>query len=195
MPKKQTRRQDKKTKRVKRSGGGYMMPQQGYDPDVLPPSTLFSTGLTSQANETMVRPVLPATFQTGGGYQMPQQWFDPAMLPPTTLWPTQLSTTPTTTMIRPVLPATFQNGAGSRGITRRGIHGMRGIRGNQGSRKGGFVPSVMGPFLANAQAAVVPLAFLALYHTTVPKKVGGIVGGLIKSAKRTLRRNTRKLRK
>jgi hypothetical protein len=72
-----------------------------------------------------------------------------------TLWPTSLTTAPTADMVRPVLPATFvQTGGRKARMTRK---------------RGGFYPSVMGSFLANAQAAIVPLALYALYHTAVPK--------------------------
>lgn len=46
--------------------------------------------------------------------------------------------------------------------------GARKTRRNQMS--GGFVPSVMGGFVANAQAVAVPLALYLGYHTLVPKK-------------------------
>lgn len=102
--------------------------------------------------------------QRGAGYLVSQQWFDPEVLPPTTLWPTNLSTETTADMIRPVLPSTFvQTGAGRKTRMSR--------------KKGGFYPSVMGPFLANAQAAIVPLALYALYHTMVPKTGSPVTGG------------------
>lgn len=72
-----------------------------------------------------------------------------------TLWPTSLTTAPTADMVRPVLPATFvQTGGRKARMTRK---------------RGGFYPSVMGSFLANAQAAIVPLALWAVYRTAVPK--------------------------
>jgi hypothetical protein len=116
--------------------------------------------------------------QRGAGYLQSQQWFDPQVLPPTTLWPTTLTTAPTETMVRPVLNSDFntrfhQTGAGKRARTMR--------------KRGGFYPSVMGPFLANAQAAIVPLALYAVYHTMVPKKSSMSNGG-----KRNTRRNGRK---
>ena len=73
-----------------------------------------------------------------------------------TLWPTSLTTAPTADMVRPILPATF--------VQTGGLRKARMTR-----KRGGFYPSVMGSFLANAQAAVVPLALYALYHTAVPK--------------------------
>jgi hypothetical protein len=101
--------------------------------------------------------------QRGAGYLTSQQWFDPQVLPPTTLWPTTLTTAPTADMVRPVLPSTFvQTGAGRKARMTR--------------KRGGFYPSVMGSFLANAQAAIVPLALYALYHTSVPK-VGSVTTG------------------
>jgi hypothetical protein len=47
---------------------------------------------------------------------------------------------------------------------------------------------VMGSFVANAQAAIVPLALYAVYHTFVPKK-DSVVGG---RKTRKTRRSTRK---
>jgi hypothetical protein len=114
----------------------------------------------------------------GAGYVQSQQWFDPQVLPPSTLWPTTLTTQPTATMVRPVLPSTFvQTGAGRKARMTR--------------KRGGFYPSIMGPFLANAQAAIVPLALYALYHTLVPKTNTPTMGG--KSRKNT-RRNSRNRR-
>jgi hypothetical protein len=109
--------------------------------------------------------------RSGGGYQTSQQFFNPAVLPPAVSGFTSVvSTAPTEYAVRPVLNSTFQAGAGR---TRRS------------NRKGGFSPSVMGSFVANAQAAIVPLALYAVYHTFVPKK-NSAVGG------RKSRRNTRK---
>ena len=34
---------------------------------------------------------------------------------------------------------------------------------------GGFYPSIMGPFVANAEAAIVPAALYTAYHMFVPK--------------------------
>ena len=85
----------------------------------------------------------------GGGFQTPQQMFDPAVLPPSTLIAAP-SGAPTADFVRPIQYSTFQTG---------------------GARKvGGFSPSIMGGFVANAQAAIVPLALYAVYHTFVPKK-------------------------
>jgi len=36
--------------------------------------------------------------------------------------------------------------------------------------EGGFAPAVMGSFVANAQAAAVPLALYGMYSAVVPKK-------------------------
>ncbi len=117
--------------------------------------------------------------QRGAGYLQSQQWFDPKVLPPTSLWPTTLTSAPTETMVRPVLASTFhQTGAGKRARTMR--------------KKGGFYPSVMGPFLANAQAAIVPLALYTVYHTTVPKKSAMSNGGKRNGANKNTRRQSRK---
>lgn len=109
------------------------------------------------------------TRKNGGGYQTSQQMFDPDVLPPSTLFAAP-STAPTTTEIRPVLYSTFQAG----GKTRRN---------RKNTRRGGFSPSVMGGFVANAQAAIVPLALYAVYHTMVPKTGTTKLGGLFNSKK------------
>ena len=108
--------------------------------------------------------------KSGGGYQTSQQMFDPEVLPPSTILAAP-STAPTSTEIRPVLYSTFQTGAGRR--TRR----------NRSRKHGGFNPSVMGGFVANAQAAIVPLALYAVYHTMVPKTGTAKLGGLFNSKK------------
>ena len=110
----------------------------------------------------------------GGDYQTSQQMFDPDVLPPTTILPA-VSTAPTSSEIRPVLLSTFQSAGGRK--TRR---------------RGGFSPSVMGGFVANAQSAIVPLALYAVYHTMVPKKGPATLGGLFKNMTRKNRRASRK---
>ncbi len=106
----------------------------------------------------------------GGGYLTDQQYFDPTFRSPV---PgifgsgAALSTAPTANAIRPVLYSTY---GGSR---RRGMH--RAARRRAATRRrfpphrGGFSPSVMGGFIPNAQAAVVPAALYLAYHTMVPK--------------------------
>lgn len=101
--------------------------------------------------------------QRGCGYQTSQQFFNPATLPPTTFFPAAVSTAPTVDAIRPVLTSTFQTG----GKTRSSL------------KRGGFAPSVMGSFIANAQAAIVPLALYTVYHTTVPKQNSTRKGGKV----------------
>jgi hypothetical protein len=96
---------------------------------------------------------------TRGGSQTPVQFFAPAVLPPVAGYlASPISAAPTAGAIRPVLQSTFQAKGGSR-KTRR-------------ATRGGFSPSVMGSFIANAQAAVVPIASFALWHTLVGKKKG-----------------------
>jgi hypothetical protein len=113
----------------------------------------------------------------GGGYGTSQQFFDPAALPPSTMFPA-VSAAPTYAEIRPVLQSTFQAG-GSK--TRK--------------HRGGFSPSIMGGFVANAQAAIVPAALYLVYHTMVPKKgsITSALGGMFKS--RRNRRNSRRARR
>lgn len=92
--------------------------------------------------------------QHGGGYMTSAQFFNTNALPPTTGFFTPVVTTASTdSNIRPVLHSTFSQSGGN---TRRRY-------------RGGFVPSVMGGFLQNAQAAIVPAAMYMVYHTLVPK--------------------------
>lgn len=99
------------------------------------------------------------TKQRAGSYQTSQQFFDSAALPPTAFFPAP-STAPTPSEIRQGLYSTFTGGGRKSRRTGRRTHG-------------GFSPSIMGPFVANAQAALVPLALYALYHQFVPKKSNG----------------------
>lgn len=165
MIRKHTRRRNHK-----QHGGGVQTSQQWFDPAVYPPSAGMFGVPSSAPTNVMIRPVLPATFQAGGsrrrrhrrsihggGYQMSQQWFDPTAYPPSSGFLPAASTAPTANAVRPVLLSTFP--VGQTGGTRR-------------SKKmsGGFSPSVMGGFVANAQAAAVPLVLYLAYHTMVPKK-------------------------
>jgi hypothetical protein len=95
----------------------------------------------------------------GGGFLTDQQYFDPDVLPPSSLMP-PLTSLPTSTDIRPVMLSTAPSSALMAGGARR--------RRTRRSR-GGFSPGVMGSFLANAQAAIVPLALYLVYNQFVPK--------------------------
>jgi hypothetical protein len=171
-----------KTRRANRKGGGYLTDQQMFNPGILPPTSILSAPSTN-ATAFATRPVLSQTWPTpllsqggrrkhrGGGYLSDQQAFNPDVLPPTTLFPAP-STAPTAADIRPILTATTTPHLG-------------GSRRHQRVR-GGFSPSVMGSFTANAQAAVVPLALYAAYHTLVPKK------GSRRSTRRSARRSARR---
>jgi len=103
-----------------------------------------------------------ASRQNAGGYQTSQQFFDPEVLPPSTIFSAP-TTAPNAYEIRPVLSSTFKASGGAR---RRSLRRGRATR-------GGFSPSIMGPFVANAQAAIVPLALYGLYHKFVPKRSSG----------------------
>jgi hypothetical protein len=96
---------------------------------------------------------------------MTQQFFDPAVLPPAAgLFASPQTLVPTEAMVRPVLPA---SAGGGRRRTRR-------------AHRGGFYPSVMGPFVENASAAIVPMALYSVYHTLVPKNPSKTLGGMWK---------------
>ena len=101
----------------------------------------------------------------GGGYLTDQQYFNPDVLPPSSMMP-PLTSLPTSTDIRPVMLATAPMSAlmagGARTIRSKGTR--RGRR-----SRGGFSPSVMGSFIANAQAAIVPAALYLVYNQFVPK--------------------------
>jgi hypothetical protein len=94
---------------------------------------------------------------------MSQQWFDPAVYPPTAgLLNSTMSTAPTMNAVRPVLLSTFPASGQMVGGTRKGKKGRK--------MTGGFSPAVMGAFVENAKAAIVPLGLYLAYHTMVPKK-------------------------
>jgi hypothetical protein len=153
-------------------GGGVQTSQQFFDPTAFPPSAGFMPAYSTAPTVSNIRPMLMSTFQTGGrtrrrspqrggGVQTSQQFFDPTVFPPSAgLLSTVPSTNPTANAVRPVLLSTFPAQSGG---TRRG-------RGRGAKMSGGFSPSVMGGFVANAQAVAVPLVLYLAYHTMVPKK-------------------------
>lgn len=119
--------------------------------------------------------------QNGAGYLTDQQFFNPSVLPPSAgVFAPVVSTAPTADAIRPVLMSTFHTGG------RRG----RGTR----KHRGGFVPSVMGGFVSNAQSAIVPAALYLVYHTFVPKGAKGksVLRSISRKASSTLKRFSRK---
>lgn len=112
--------------------------------------------------------------KSGGGVLTSQQFFNPDVLPPSTIFPAP-SSAPTYADIRPVLTSTFVPAqAGGKTRTRK--------------YKGGFAPSIMGGFVANAQAAIVPLALYMVYHTMVPK-AGEIKKNVLGGKSRKNRKN------
>jgi hypothetical protein len=94
----------------------------------------------------------------GGGYLTDQQYFNPDVLPPSSMMP-PLTSLPTSTDIRPVMLSTAPMSALMAGGARRRSRRSR----------GGFSPSVMGSFIANSQAAIVPAALYLVYNQFVPK--------------------------
>jgi hypothetical protein len=120
----------------------------------------------------------------GAGYLTDAQFFGAQLPPAAGALSSNVSMMPTATEVRPVMLSTFQpseNQMGGR--SRRG-----------GVKRGGFSPSLMGSFVANAQAAIVPLALYMVYHTMVPKKDGvkDTKGGKTRKAHRKNSRKTRK---
>ena len=92
----------------------------------------------------------------GGGYLTDQQYFNPDVLPPSSMMP-PISSAPTSTDIRPVMLATAPMSALMAGGARTR------------KARGGFAPSIMGSFISNAQAAIVPAALYLVYNQFVPK--------------------------
>jgi hypothetical protein len=43
-------------------------------------------------------------------------------------------------------------------------------RTRKNAKRGGFYPSIMGPFVANAEAVIVPATLYTIYHMFVPKQ-------------------------
>ena len=156
-------------------GGGVQTSQQFFDPTVFPPSAGFMAANSTAPTVSNIRPMLMSTFQAGGsrrrgsqrggGVQTSQQFFDPVVFPPSAgVLATMPSTNPTANAIRPVLLSTFPAQSGGTRRDHRRDH-RRGAK-----MSGGFSPSVMGGFVANAQAVAVPLVLYLAYHTLVPKK-------------------------
>ena len=178
----------RKNRRGGKRGGGYLTDAQFFNPDDLAPASLFAAPSTAPTS-TETRPVLLATAvpalsggkrntMKGGGTLTDAQFFNPDNLAPASLFAAP-SGAPTSTDIRPILVATsvptLTGGKRKRNNTRRSL-------------RGGFVPSVMGSFTANAQAAIVPAALYLVYHTMIPKNVGKTVGGLVKKFTRRFRK-------
>jgi len=104
------------------------------------------------------RKVRKGKVQRGSGFLTSQQYFNPDVLPPSSLMP-PLTSLPTSTDIRPVMLATAPMSALMAG----------GARHRSRRSRGGFSPSVMGSFIPNAQAAIVPAALYLIYNQFVPK--------------------------
>ena len=120
----------------------------------------------------------------GGGYLTDQQYFDPDVLPPSSLMP-PLSSAPIGDDIRPVMISTAPSSELMAGGARR--------RRTRRSR-GGFAPSVMGSFIANAQAAIVPAALYFVYNQ-VAKPGSNSVATTLKKAFRGGRKTRRSTRR
>lgn len=120
----------------------------------------------------------------GGGYLTDQQYFDPDVLPPSSFMP-PLTSLPTSTDIRPVMLSTAPMSALMAG-------GARTRRGRKSH--GGFSPSIMGSFIANAQAAIVPAALYLVYNQ-VAKPGSNSVATTFKKAFRGGRKTRRSTRR
>lgn len=147
-------------------GGGYLTDQQMLNPTVLSPvGPTPSSSPYGGADQlsTFVSPLLKGGRRTlrkrGGGYGMPGQWYTPDAKDPVGIT-SPLTTAASPDATRPVLVSTFVSpllsGAGRREKTRK--------------QRGGFSPSVMGSFAANAQAAIVPLVLYGVYKLVAPEK-------------------------
>lgn len=120
----------------------------------------------------------------GGGYGTSQQFFDKDILPPAAgMFASVPSTAPTSYEIRPILYSTF----GMRG-------GKRNTRRARKMQDGGFSPSIMGGFIQNAQAAIVPAALYLAYHTIVPKGAKGksVLRSISRKASKAMKKLSRK---
>ncbi len=109
---------------------------------------------------------------------MSQQYFNPTVLPPTGgMFANVPSSAPTPYEIRPVMYSTFGQSGGRRSTRRQ---------------RGGFSPSVMGGFIPNAQAAIVPAALYLVYHSFVPKgaKGKGVFRSITRKATNALKKIT-----
>ena len=128
----------------------------------------------------------------GGGYLTDQQYFDPDVLPPSSLMP-PLSSAPRGDDIRPVMISTAPSSelmAGGSALAYRKRHARRRTR----RSRGGFAPSVMGSFIANAQAAIVPAALYFVYNQ-VAKPGSNSVATTLKKAFRGGRKTRRHSRR
>ncbi len=94
--------------------------------------------------------------QSGAGYLTPAEFFGGPQQPAASGWWPAPSTAPTSTMVRQPLFATTQAGGSRRRRTLRKL-------------RGGFSPTVMGGFIPNAQAAIVPAALYLAYDQLVRK--------------------------
>jgi hypothetical protein len=128
----------------------------------------------------------------GGGYLTDQQYFDPDVLPPSSFMP-PLTSLPTSTDIRPVMLSTAPMSAlmaGGGALAYRKRH----ARHRRSRTRGGFSPSIMGSFVANAQAAIVPAALYLVYNQ-VAKPGSNSVATTFKKAFRGGRKTRRHSRR
>ena len=130
------------------------------------------------------RKVRKGKVQRGSGFLTSQQYFDPDVLPPSSLMP-PLTSLPTSTDIRPVMLATAPTSALMAGGARRRTRRSR----------GGFSPSIMGSFIANAQAAIVPAALYLVYNQVAKPKGSNSVSAKLKKAFRGGRKTRRHSRR
>ena len=114
-----------------------------------------------------------------GGYLTSEQWFNPSQLQRATgpFDGAAPSAAPSGNWIRPPLLSTFHTG------------GARGKR----SMRGGFSPIIMGGFIPNAQASIVPAALYSAYRT-LSKKRKSVASRAKKLYKSLTRRRTRRMR-
>jgi hypothetical protein len=118
------------------------------------------------ARKTQIR----RTRRTGGGYGTPGVYFNPDNQHPSSNAAAP-SSDPVPGWVRPPLSAT--EAVSPDALTAPQSGGWRQTRRLINKMRGGFSPALMGSFVANAQAVVVPLALYGLYYLVAQKSSSG----------------------
>uniref|UniRef100_A0A6C0DSQ6 Uncharacterized protein n=1 Tax=viral metagenome TaxID=1070528 RepID=A0A6C0DSQ6_9ZZZZ len=117
------------------------------------------------ARKTQIR----RTRRTGGGYGTPGVYFNPDNQHPSSNAAAP-SSDPVPGWVRPPLSAT--EAVSPDALTAPQSGGWRQTRRLINKMRGGFSPALMGSFVANAHAVVVPLALYGLYYLVAQKSAG-----------------------